>query len=194
MLPWSGPEPWFEPNFWSGSAWSGPRSRRQLEPDRIVVLGSGIGRTVLALAERFCLGSNTSRTIQNPKPFTYYQLFLTSYVSSDSHLDAPATLYMHPFGEFLLLVWCLHMSASRRVAVRLVITTRDFNGTWLIIYVARQSLITSPDPEESHDVHPTVYASAIVSLLGLTGPLLLQLTSTHPPIFARPPTTYWNHA
>ncbi|KAG1853176.1 hypothetical protein DFJ58DRAFT_841703 [Suillus subalutaceus] len=34
------------------------------------------------------------------------------------------------------------------------------------------------------DVHPTAYASTVVPPPGLTGPpLLLQLTSTHPPIF-----------
>ncbi|KAG2066822.1 hypothetical protein BDR04DRAFT_1159834 [Suillus decipiens] len=42
-------------------------------------------------------------------------------------------------------------------------------------------LPAAPGPQ---DVHPTAYASAMVPPLGLTGPpLLLQLTSTHLPIF-----------
>jgi hypothetical protein len=40
VLPWSGPEPWFEPDFWSGSLWFGPWFSHQPEPDRKTVLGS----------------------------------------------------------------------------------------------------------------------------------------------------------
>ncbi|KAG2069784.1 hypothetical protein BDR04DRAFT_1156285 [Suillus decipiens] len=41
VLPRSGPEPRFEPDFWSGSPWFGPWFSCQPEPDRKAVLGSG---------------------------------------------------------------------------------------------------------------------------------------------------------
>jgi hypothetical protein len=47
VLPRSGPEPWFEPNFGPVLTRSGPRSRYQPEPDHDMVLGSGRVRTVL---------------------------------------------------------------------------------------------------------------------------------------------------
>jgi hypothetical protein len=47
VLPRSGPEPRFEPDFWSGSPWFGPRFSHQPEPDRKAVLGSTYPRTVL---------------------------------------------------------------------------------------------------------------------------------------------------
>jgi hypothetical protein len=47
VLPRSGPEPRFEPDFWSGSPWSGPWFSHQPEPDRKMVLGSWSSRTVL---------------------------------------------------------------------------------------------------------------------------------------------------
>ncbi|KAG1868644.1 hypothetical protein F4604DRAFT_1682281 [Suillus subluteus] len=40
-LPRSGPEPRFEPDFWSGSLWFSPWFPHQPEPDRKAVLGSG---------------------------------------------------------------------------------------------------------------------------------------------------------
>ncbi|KAG2088921.1 uncharacterized protein F5147DRAFT_764637 [Suillus discolor] len=46
MLPRSGPEPWFEPDFWSGSPRFGPWFLRQPEPDRKTVLGSRSSQTV----------------------------------------------------------------------------------------------------------------------------------------------------
>ncbi|KAG2105809.1 uncharacterized protein F5147DRAFT_775129 [Suillus discolor] len=42
----SGPEPWFEPDFWSGSPRFGPWFLRQLEPDRKTVLGSSSSQMV----------------------------------------------------------------------------------------------------------------------------------------------------
>ncbi|KAG1855606.1 hypothetical protein F4604DRAFT_1932255 [Suillus subluteus] len=46
VLPWSGPEPQFKPDFWSGSPWFGPWFSRQPEPDRKTVLGSRSSLTV----------------------------------------------------------------------------------------------------------------------------------------------------
>jgi hypothetical protein len=40
VLLWSGPEPWFEPDFWSGSLWFGPWFSHQPELDQKSVLGS----------------------------------------------------------------------------------------------------------------------------------------------------------
>ncbi|KAG1779232.1 hypothetical protein EV702DRAFT_1267465 [Suillus placidus] len=56
VLPWSGPEPWFEPDFWSGSSRFSPWFSYQPEPDRKTVLGSRSSRTVpfwFGLAEPF---------------------------------------------------------------------------------------------------------------------------------------------
>ncbi|KAG2092827.1 uncharacterized protein F5147DRAFT_657605 [Suillus discolor] len=46
VLPQSGPEPWFEPDFWSGSPRFGPWFLHQLEPDWKTVLGSSSSQTV----------------------------------------------------------------------------------------------------------------------------------------------------
>ncbi|KAG1883210.1 uncharacterized protein F5891DRAFT_990897 [Suillus fuscotomentosus] len=46
VLPRSGPEPWFELDFWSGSPWFGPWFSCQPEPDRKTVLGSRSSQTV----------------------------------------------------------------------------------------------------------------------------------------------------
>jgi hypothetical protein len=43
--PWFGPR--FEPDFWSGSPWFGPRFSHQPKPDRKAVLGSTYPQTVL---------------------------------------------------------------------------------------------------------------------------------------------------
>ncbi|KAG1899513.1 uncharacterized protein F5891DRAFT_981040 [Suillus fuscotomentosus] len=40
VLPWSSPEPWFEPDFWSSSPWFGPWFSCQPELDWKMVLGS----------------------------------------------------------------------------------------------------------------------------------------------------------